>query len=71
MAPLDPDQFAEHFSALSNALQDAVLRAGQRTVDARAETAEADQLYAAVSRAVDGARQLRARADNGREKGGA
>ena len=71
MAPLDPDRFAEHFSALSNALQDAVLLAGRRTVDAHAETAEADQLYAAVSRAVEAARQLRVSADNGRDKGGA
>ena len=71
MAPIDPDRFAEHFSALSNALQDAVLLAGRRAVDARAKTAEADQLYAAVSRAVEAARQLRVGADTGRERGGA
>jgi len=52
---IDPEQF----SALTNALQQAVLLAGRRVVDARAETAEADQLYAAVSRAVEAARHLR------------
>jgi hypothetical protein len=66
MAPIDPDTFSE----LTNALQQAVLLAGRRAVDARAETADADQLYGAVSRAVDAARQLRDGADNGREKGG-
>jgi hypothetical protein len=68
---IDPDRFAEHFSALTNALQDAVLLASQRAADARAETAAADQLYAAVSRAVDAARQLRVAADNGHQTGGA
>lgn len=50
----------EIFSALTNALQQAVLLAGRRAIDARADTAEADQLYAAVSRAAEAARQLRA-----------
>jgi hypothetical protein len=71
MAPIDLDRFAEHFSTLSNALQDAVLLAGRRAMDARAETAEADQLYAAVSRAVEAARQLRVGADTDDAKGGA
>ena len=55
MASIDP----EKFSKLTNALQQAVLLAGRRAVDARAETSEADQLYAALSRAVEAARQLR------------
>jgi hypothetical protein len=71
MAPIDPDRFANQFSALSNALQDAVLLAGRRAVEARVETADAEQLYAAVSRAVEAARQLRVGADHGPEKGGA
>jgi hypothetical protein len=56
---INPDKFSD----LTNALQDAVLLAGRRAVDARAETAEADTLYAAVSRAVEAARQLRIDAD--------
>lgn len=52
---IDPEKFSE----LTNALQAAVLLAGRLTVDAQAETAEANQLYAAVARAVEAARQLR------------
>ena len=55
--------------SLSHASQAAVLRTSRRAVNARAETAQADQLYAAVSRAVEATRQLRVRADNGRGKG--
>jgi hypothetical protein len=53
--PIDPEVYSE----LTNALQAASLLAGQRAVTARAEAAEADQLFAAVSRAVEAARQLR------------
>lgn len=49
----------EVFSELTNALQQAALLARQRVVDARAETAHADQRYAAVSRAVEATRRLR------------
>ena len=52
------------FSALTNALQQAVLLAGQRATAARVDTAEAEQLYTAVSRAAEAARQLRADANN-------
>ncbi len=58
MATIDPDKFSD----LTNALQQALLLAGQRATVARAETAEADQLYNAVSRAAEVARQLRANA---------
>lgn len=58
---IDPEQFSE----LTNALQQAALLARQRVVDTRAETAEADQLYEAVSRAGEAARQLRS---NGEEQ---
>ena len=63
--PIDPKQFAEQFSELSNALQTALFLAGQRATAARAETAESDQLYATVARAVEAARQLR---PNGKEQ---
>jgi 16S rRNA G527 N7-methylase RsmG len=58
MAIIDP-QFGERFSELMNALQAALLLARERVVESRAETAAADQLHAAVSRAVEAARQLR------------
>ncbi len=66
---IDPEQFAEHFSELTNALQTALFLAGQRATAARAETAECDQLFSAVARATEAARQLRAAGAN--EKGGA
>jgi len=58
---IDPEQFSE----LTNALQLAALMARQRVVDAHAQSAEADQLFTAVSRAVEAARQLRS---NGEEQ---
>ncbi len=65
---IDPKQFAEHFSELTNALQAALFLAGQRATAARTETAECDQLYATVARAVEAARQLRAAGTD--QKGG-
>jgi len=59
--PIDPEVYSE----LTNALQAASLLAAERATSARAETAAADQLYAAVARAVEAARQLRA---NGKEQ---
>ncbi len=53
-------QFAEQFSELTNALQTALFLAGQRATAARAETAESDQLFSAIARATEAARQLRA-----------
>ena len=55
----DPERFAQAFSDLTNALQQAALLAGQRATAARVATAESDQLHAAISRAVDAAHQLR------------
>jgi hypothetical protein len=49
-----------------NALQAALLMARERVVESRAETAAADQLHAAVARAVEAARQLRPRGEDGR-----
>lgn len=60
--PIDPEVYSE----LTNALQAASLLAGQRVVAARAEAAEADQLFTAVSRAVEAARQLRPNGDGER-----
>lgn len=58
---IDPEKFSD----LTNALQQAVLLASRWAVDARAETTYADELYAAVSRAVEAARQLRANGEKG------
>jgi len=58
--PIDHKQFAEQFSELTNALQTALFLAGQRATAARAETAESDQLFSAIARATEAARQLRA-----------
>lgn len=55
----------EVYSRLTNALQTAALLARERVVQARADAAEADQLCAAVSQAVEAARQLR---PNGKEQ---
>lgn len=60
---IDPDKFSE----LTNALQHALLLAGERATAARVAAAESDQLYNAVSRAAEAARQLRIN----RQKGGA
>jgi hypothetical protein len=54
----DP-RFDDPFSELTNSLQAAMLLARQRAVDARTDMAAADQLYVAVARAVEAARQLR------------
>jgi len=62
---IDSEKFAQAFSDLTNALQHALFLAGQRATAARAETAESDQLYATVARAVEAARQLRT---NGEEQ---
>ncbi len=61
----DPKHFAEQFSELTNALQTALFLAGQRATAARAETAESDQLFSAIARATEAARQLR---NNGEEQ---
>ena len=58
--PIDPETLSE----LTNALQAAMLLVRQRAVDARTDMAEADQLHAAVARAVDAARQLRTNGEN-------
>ncbi len=60
--PIDPEKFSE----LTNALQAAMLLARQRAVDVRTDAAAADQLYAAVARAVEAARELRDCGDSGR-----
>jgi len=65
MATVDPE-FDDRFSELTNALQVAALLARERVVEVRTESAAADQLYAAVSRAVEAARQLRRTSDGGR-----
>jgi hypothetical protein len=62
----DP-RFGEQFSELTNSLQTAMLLARQRAVDARTDMAAADQLYAAVARAVEAARLLQA-GGNGEEQ---
>lgn len=49
----------EALSELTKALEAAMPVARQRAVDARTDVAAADQLYAAVARAVEAARQLR------------
>jgi hypothetical protein len=49
----------EALSELTNSLEKAMVLARQRAVDARTDVAAADQLYAAVARAVQAARQLR------------
>lgn len=54
----DP-QFGERFSHLSNALQHALLVAGKHATELRAESGEADQVYRAISEAVEAAQQLR------------
>lgn len=54
--PIDPEVYSE----LTNALQAASLLARQRVVETRAEAAEANQLFTALSRAVEAARRLRA-----------
>ena len=56
-------RFHELLSDLSNSLQVAVVLAGQRATAARADTAESDQLFAAVSRAAEAAHQLRSNGD--------
>lgn len=61
MGDIDPDKFSE----LTNALQAALFLARERVADARANTAEADQLHRAVARAADAAGQLRQ--DNGQK----
>jgi hypothetical protein len=57
--PIDPEQFTLAFSDLSNALQSALLLAALRATAARAETAESDNLYKAITKAAKAARQLR------------
>jgi capsular polysaccharide biosynthesis protein len=52
---IDPERFSE----LTNALQAAAVLARERVILARGDSASADQLFDAVSRAVDAARQLR------------
>lgn len=63
MATIDPEQFAQAFSNLSNALQSAHLLSAQRATATRAETAESDLLHAAISRAIEAAHQLRPNGD--------
>lgn len=65
MAIVDPE-FDDRFSELNNALQVAALLVQERVVETRTESAAADRLYAAVSRAVEAARHLRRNADGGR-----
>jgi len=59
MARIDPDTFSE----LTNALQQAALLSQQRAVAARTASVDADQLDAAIRRAVDAAQQLRPTGD--------
>jgi hypothetical protein len=57
--PTDPENFAQAFSDLTNSLQIALALSARRARAARVETAERDQLHAAISRAVEAAQQLR------------
>ena len=62
----NPEQFAQAFSDLTNALQTAIALAAERATVARSEAAETDRLYAAIARAAEAARQLRPTGGNGR-----
>lgn len=62
MADIDPELFNE----LMNSLQTAALLSRERVVEARAEAAAADQVHAAVARAVEAARRLRGDVDDRR-----
>jgi coenzyme F420-reducing hydrogenase delta subunit len=52
---IDPDVF----SNLTNALQTALLIAGERATAARVAAAEGDRLYNEIARAAEAVRQLR------------
>lgn len=59
----DSKRFNDLFSQLSNSLQTALFLAGQRVTTARADTADAVQLLAAITRAASAVRAMRPTGD--------
>jgi hypothetical protein len=56
---MDRERFNEQFSILTNSLTLALDLARQRAAPAQGEAMEADELFAAVTRAAEEARDLR------------